>query len=116
MPLRLLIQIERFELVPLGMILRLEERIEVPERGEHKVSLDPREAHAEEDSSDPLDVRAEDVALARSDERRERLRVVSAEGDGLPLAGFQQGRWWLGGFPFPFNPRGRGLLSRGRLR
>src|SRR2546422_4939039 len=85
-PRRGLLQIERVELVPRRMILRLEERIEVPERGEHKVSLDLREAHAEEDPADPLDVRAEDVTLAGSDEGRERLGVVPAEVDGLPFA------------------------------
>src|SRR5207247_9815272 len=101
---------ERVELVPRGMVLRLKEGIEVPERRQDEVSLDFREAHAQEDPPDPLDVSPEDVPLPRPDQGRERLRVVPPEVDAPPLAGSQQVRRRLGPLLLQLDPRGEDLL------
>src|SRR5207245_6423123 len=45
-------EIERVELVPRRVVLRLEERVEIPERREDAVALALREAHAQEDPPD----------------------------------------------------------------
>src|SRR3989442_10515498 len=91
-------------LVPRGMVLRWKWGIEVPERREDEVALDFREAHAQEDSPDPLDVGAEDVPLPRMDEGRVRLCVVPPEVDAPPLAGPEQVRYLLGDFFFQLDP------------
>src|SRR5439155_18450492 len=103
-------QIECIELVPCRMVLRLEQGIEVPERGENEVPLDFREAHAEEDPPDPLDVGSEDVPFPRPDQGRERLRVVPPEVDAPPLAGPEQVRRRLGHFLLQLDPCGEDLL------
>src|SRR6266487_6533810 len=72
-------EVERVELVSRGVVLRLEERVEVPERRLDEIALDLREAHAQEDPTDLLDVRAEDVPLPRPDEGSEGSGVVPPE-------------------------------------
>ena len=94
------------------MVLRLEQGIEVPERGEDEVPLDFGEAHAEEDSTDALDVGAEDVPLPRSDQRRERLRVIASEVDAPPFAGSKEVRGRLGDLFGQFNSGGEDFLPR----
>src|SRR2546422_48149 len=79
------VHVQRVEDVPRGMVLGLEQRVEVPERGLHPVPGDLREPHPEEDPPDLLDVLREDVDLPGVDRRRERPDVVRADLDGLPL-------------------------------
>src|SRR5439155_11638555 len=51
-------QVERVELVARRMVLRLEQRVEVPERGLDEVPVDLREYHAVEDPTNPHGVRS----------------------------------------------------------
>jgi hypothetical protein len=105
-------QVEGVELVSSRVVLRLEQRVEIPERREDEVAFDFREAHAQEDPPDLLDVGAQDVTLPRVDERGERLRVVPTEVDLAPSTGPQEVRRRLGDLFLEFDSGGEDLLAR----
>src|SRR5207247_10122918 len=75
-PRRGLREVERVQLVPRGVVLRLEEGVEVPERRLDEIPVDFGEAHTQEAPPDLREIRAEDVSLPRPDERGEGARVV----------------------------------------
>ena len=98
------------------MVLRLEQGVEVPERGLDEVPIDLRESHAQEDPTNPLDVRPEDVPLPRPDQGRERLRVVAPEVDLPPSPGPEELRRRLGHVFLQGQAGREDPLPRGRQR
>src|SRR5207247_8005964 len=107
-------EVERVQLVPRGVVLRLEEGVEVPERRLDEIPVDFGEAHAQEDPPDLREIRAEDVSLPRPDERGEGARVVPPELDLFPLPRPQQVRRRLCDFFLQIDAGGEDPLARGR--
>src|SRR5438046_792612 len=107
-------EIERVELVPRRVVLRLEQGVEVPEGRLDEVPVNLREAHAQENPTNLFDVRAEHVPFPRPYERGEGLRVVPPEVHVPPFSGAQQIRRRLSDLLLEFEAARKDLLSRGR--
>src|SRR5438132_5154500 len=107
-------EIERVELVPRRVVLRLEQGVEVPEGRLDEVPVNLREAHAQENPTNLFEVRAEHVPFPRPYERGEGLRVVPPEVHVPPFSGAQQTRRRLSDLLLEFEAAREDLLSRRR--
>src|SRR5438132_5651820 len=105
-------EIERVELVPRRVILRLEQGVEVPEGRLDEVPVNLGEAHAQENPTDLFDVCAENMSFPWPHERGEGLRIVPPEVHVPPFAGTQQIRRRLSDLLLEFEAAREDLLSR----
>src|SRR5437016_672548 len=107
-------EIERVELVPRRVVLRLEQGVEVPEGRLDEVPVNLGEAHAQENPTNLFDVCAEHVPFPRPYERGEGLRIVPPEVHVPPFSGTQQIRRRLSDLLLEFEAAREDLLSRRR--